>query len=555
MLAVAAALLAVAQSPPPKGELIKFEFRQSKVFPGTVRDVTVYVPAQYDGTAPACVHVNQDGVQFKAPEVFDRLIAEKKLPVVVGVFVGHGRVPPADPAAGQDRWNRSFEYDGLGDNYARFLLDELLPHVETLSTKDGRKIRLSKSGNDRSIGGTSSGAIAAFTAAWERPDAFTRVLSGIGTYVGIRGGHSYSTLIRKYEPKPLRVFLEDGDNDLNIYAGDWWMANQAMLRSLEFAGYEVRHQWGKGKHNNEAATKLFPEAIEWLWQGWPEPVKAGKGNPDVQKLLAPGGGWEVVGTGYGFAEGPAANDTGEVVFCDVPKGVIYKVGSDGKPTPWVTDSKKASGAAFGPDGRLYTAGPFGVIAYGPDGKPQPVADGFKGNDLVVLSNGTVYVTDPGAKTVWKVSPAGEKQAVDTGLGFANGLTVTPDQQFLLVADSRDHWLTSYRIKADGTLDAKQKYTHLHMPDSAADAHADGVRCDTTGQVYVATRLGVQMCDQPGRVHAIVPTPNRECSNLCFGGPAGDVLYVTAKDTVYRRKVGVTGAKPFGTPVKPPKPGL
>lgn len=554
MLAVTAALLLVAQpAAPPKGELIKLTFDQSKVFPGTVRDVTVYVPAQYDGSTPACVHVNQDGVQFKAPEALDRLIAEKKVPVVIGVFVMHGRVPATDPATGQDRWNRSFEYDGLGDNYARFLLDELLPHVETLSTKDGRKIKLSKSGNDRSIGGTSSGAIAAFTAAWERPDAFTRVLSGIGTYVGIRGGHVYPTLIRKYEPKPLRVFLEDGENDLNIYAGDWWMANQMMLRSLQFAGYEVKHEWGKGGHNGQALTKLFPEAMEWLWKGWPEPVTAGKGSPDMKAVVK--GGWELVGSGYQFTEGPAADDAGNVVFCDVPKGVIYKIGSDGKPQPWVTDSKRASGCAFGPDGRLYTTGPFGVIAYDAAGNPATVADGFKGNDLVVLGNGNIYVTDPGDKKIWLVTATGEKKVVDTGFGFANGLTVTPDQQFLLVADSRDHWLTSYRIKPDGTLEHKQKYTHLHMPDSAADSHADGVRCDTQGHVYVATRLGVQFCDQPGRVHGILPTPNGQCSNLCFGGPKGDMMYVTAKDAVYRRPVGVTGAKPFGPPTKPPKPGL
>lgn len=556
MLAVAVAAFVVAQpAVPPKGELLKFTIDNSKVFPGTVRDVTVYVPAQYDGTTPACVHVNQDGVQFKAPEVLDQLIAAKQVPVLVGVFVMHGRVPATDPMTGQDRWNRSFEYDGLGDNYARFLLDELLPHVETLSTKDGRKIKLSKSGNDRSIGGTSSGAIAAFTAAWERPDAFTRVLSGIGTYVGIRGGHVYPTLIRKYEPKPLRVYLEDGENDLNIYAGDWWMANQMMQRSLQFAGYEVKHVWGKGRHSGEALTKQFPEAMAWLWDGWPAVVKTGRGNPDHQKLLKQGKGWELVGEGYGFTEGPAADNAGNVVYCDVPRGVIYKVGPDGKPQPWVTDSKRASGAAFGRDGRLYTTGPFGVIAYDGAGKPTTIADGFKGNDLVVLNNDTIYVTDPADKKVWLVKLTGEKKVVDTGLGFANGLTVTPDQQFLLVADSRDHWLTSYRIKPDGTLDAKQKFTHLHMPDSAGDSHADGVRCDSTGQVYVATRLGVQMCDQPGRVHAIIPTPNRECSNLCFGGPNGDVLYVTARDKVYRRLVGVTGAKPFSQPVKPPKPGL
>src|SRR5215470_718973 len=205
----------------PKGEVLKFTFEKSKVFPGTWREYWVYVPAQYTPDKPACVYVNQDGVQWNAPVVFDNLIHKKEMPVTIGVFVMHGRVRAANAESALDRFNRSFEYDGLGDNYARFLLEELLPDVETKKTSDGRPIRLSKNGNDRAIGGSSSGAIAAFTAAWERPDAFSRVFSAIGTYVGLRGGHNYSTIIRKYEPKSIRVFLQDGSNDLNIYGGDW----------------------------------------------------------------------------------------------------------------------------------------------------------------------------------------------------------------------------------------------------------------------------------------------------------------------------------------------
>jgi gluconolactonase len=209
----------------PKGEVTKYTFENSKIFPGTVRDYWIYVPRQYDPEKPACLHVNQDDVQFKAPEVFDRLIAAGEMPVVIGVFIRHGRVKATSDAA-LDRFNRSYEYDGLGDHYVRFLLEELLPDVEKRSASDGRPIRLSRDGNDRAIAGSSSGAICAFTAAWERPDAFRRVFSAIGTYVGLRGGNNYPTLIRKFEPKPLRVFLQDGSHDLNIYGGDRWMANQ-----------------------------------------------------------------------------------------------------------------------------------------------------------------------------------------------------------------------------------------------------------------------------------------------------------------------------------------
>src|SRR5687768_16755124 len=191
------------------------------------------------------------------------------MPVVIGVFIAPGRVKALDAKTGLDRFNRSFEYDGLGDNYARFLLDELLPFVETQKTADGREIKLSKDGNDRCIAGASSGAICAFTAAWERPDAFRRVFSAIGTYVGLRGGNDYPTLIRKFEPKPIRVYLEDGENDLNIYGGDWWMANQEMERALKFAGYEVSHAWGTGGHDGKHATEVFPDAMRWLWKDWP----------------------------------------------------------------------------------------------------------------------------------------------------------------------------------------------------------------------------------------------------------------------------------------------
>ena len=214
-LSLSLAPAALAQDKP-KGDTIRFTFDQSKVFPGTTREVSVYIPKQYDPSKPACVYVGQDGGGFKASEAFDALIAAKEIPVTIGVYVQHGRVKAPSKDA-LDRFNRSYEYDGLGDGYARFLLDELLPEVEKKTAPDGRPIRLSKDGNDRAIGGASSGAICAFTAAWERPDAFRRVFSAIGTYVGLRGGNEYPTLIRKVEPKTIRIFLQDGSKDLNMY--------------------------------------------------------------------------------------------------------------------------------------------------------------------------------------------------------------------------------------------------------------------------------------------------------------------------------------------------
>lgn len=547
----------------PKGEVLKFSFESSKIFPGTYRDYWVYVPAQYDPARPACVYVNQDGVQYQAPTVFDNLIHRKEMPVTIGIFVMHGRVRAANADTALDRFNRSYEYDGMGDNYVRFLLEELLPEVETKKTSDGRPIRLSKSGNDRAIGGSSSGAICAFTAAWERPEAFSRVFSAIGTYVGLRGGDHYHTWVRKFEPKPIRVFLQDGSNDLNNYTGDWWMANQTLYRSLVFAGYEVQYVWGEGPHNNEHATAIFPDAMRWLWKDWPQPVKAGKTtNNTLNAVLIPEEGWQLVGEGYRFTEGPAVNAKGEVFFNDVPNSKTYKIGLDGQVSLFLADSKRGDGQSFGPDGRLYAAAAAEkkILAYDAQGNVSTIAEGFQGNDVVVAHNGTIYVTHPGwngsdPSQIWMIKPNGEKKVVDTGLRFSNGLTLSPDQTLLYVGDSRTHWVYSYQIQPDGTLLHKQRFGWLHIHDSADDSLSDGMRVDREGRLYVATRMGIQICDQAGKVQAIIPTPNGKISNLAFGGGNFDILYATCGDKVYRRKLKVQGAPSWGTPLKPAAPRL
>ncbi|MBS1789101.1 MAG: SMP-30/gluconolactonase/LRE family protein [Acidobacteria bacterium] len=552
----------VEQPGVPKGEVLKFTYDKSKIFPGTWREYWVYIPKQYSPDKPACVYVNQDGIQWNAPVVFDNLIHKKEMPVTIGVFVMHGKVLAADGATALDRFNRSYEYDGLGDNYARFILEEILPDVETKTASDGRPIRLSKSGNDRAIGGSSSGAIAAFTAAWERPDAFSRVFSTIGTYVGLRGGHNYSTLIRKFEAKPIRIFMQDGSNDLNIYGGDWWMANQAMERSLIFSGYEVTHVWGEGSHNGRHGTALFPDGIKWLWKDWPEPVKTGATKNDtLNAVLLPGEGWKLVSEGHRFTEGPAANAEGEVYFTDGNNNKIFRIGRDGKVSEFVNDSSRASGQAFGPDGRLYAVnGIQQIVAYDAAGKATVIAEGIRGNDIVVANNGNIYVTEPNVpaveqSNVWLIKPNGEKKVIDTGIKYANGVTLSPDQTLLYVDDYRSHWVYSYQLKADGTVQFKQQYYWLHVPDTVDISQADGMRVDRDGRLYVTSKMGIQICDQAGRVNAIVPTPNGRISNLSFGGADNDTLFATCGDKVYKRKLKVKGAHAWDKPIKPAPPRL
>ena len=547
----------------PKGEILKFTFENSKFYPGTSREITVYVPAQYRADKPACVYVNQDGVQWKAPTVFDNLIYKKEMPITIGVFVMHGRIKALKPDEALDRFNRSFEFDGLGDTYVKFILEEILPEVEKQKTTDGRAIILSKIGNDRAIGGASSGAVCAFTAAWERPEAFSKVFTAIGTYVGLRGADDYPTLIRKYEPKPIRVYLQDGSNDLNIYGGDWWMANQMMERSLIFAGYAVKSVWGEGGHNGKQGTAVFPNAMRWLWKNYPEKITPTYSNKNqyLKDILIENQGWELVGEGYSFTEGTITNEKGEVFFQDFPKALTYKVGLDGKVNAMKLDSKKASGTAIGSDGKRYTVSGSSkkVYSYDLNERETVLADSISGNDIAVAKNGNIYITAPEGSEkpskLFLIRPNGEKVLLDTGLKFANGLTFTPDQTQLYVTESATHWVWIYQIQADGKLTNKQRFGWLHSKDVDGNAWADGIKCDKDGKVYVATNSGIQILDQLGRVNAIIPMPTGGAANLCFGGKDFDTMFVACFGKVFKRKFNTRGVNTFENPFKPKPSGL
>ncbi len=254
----------------PKGEVRQATFATSKVFPGTTRDYFVYVPKQYDASKPACLMVFFDGAgmmkadgSYRVPVVFDNLIAKKEMPVTIVVAINPGVVPATTPNA-KPRSNRSFEYDSLGDANARFLLEELLPEA----TK-GLNITSDPAG--RAICGNSSGGIAAFTVAWERPDSFRKVVSHIGSFTNIRGGHVYPAMIRNTKPvKPLRVFVQDGSNDLDNLHGNWPLANQDMAAALKFAGYDHKFVFGDGGHNGKHGGSIFPDTLRWLWHDWPK---------------------------------------------------------------------------------------------------------------------------------------------------------------------------------------------------------------------------------------------------------------------------------------------
>ena len=249
----------------PQGEITHFT-HTSTVFPKTQRDYWVYVPQQYDAAKPASVMVFQDGHAylkedgwFRTPIVFDNLIHAGEMPVTIGIFINPGHLGDVAPDIKWMVSNRSFEYDSLSEQYAQFLLEEILPAV-------GQRWSLTDDPEQRAICGMSSGGICSFTVAWERPDAFRKVLSHIGSFTDIRGGHVYPTLIRKSAKRPIRVFLQDGEADLENQYGNWWLANLQMEAALKFRNYDYKFVGGTGAHDGQHAGAILPDSLRWLWR-------------------------------------------------------------------------------------------------------------------------------------------------------------------------------------------------------------------------------------------------------------------------------------------------
>ena len=538
----------------PEGSIEKLFFNESIILPGTERDWWIYVPAQYDPAEAACMMVWQDGGervtrdgQWRVPVVFDNLIHRGEMPVTIVVFVNPGIVPAPKENA-QPRFNRSFEYDSMGDRYARFLIEEILPQVEA-------RYNISDDPNDRGIAGSSSGAIAAFGVAWNRPDQFRRVFSTVGTYVSLRGGDEYPALIRKTEPKPLRVFLQSGTNDNNLYAGGWWEANLDMLASFQFSNYEVMHAWGDGGHNSKHGGSILPDAMRWLWKDYPKPIKAGTTSNRRTHFLIEGEDWELVSKGHQFTEGPAVNEKGEVFFTDLRSSEIFKVDLNGKVSLFARDTGKANGLMFGVDGRLYACanGKKQIVAYDMDGNVTTIVEGHPSNDIVILKNGG-YFTSPGEGKVYHFTFDGRVKVVDEGIEQPNGIMVSPDHSLMIIVDTAGRFGYSFQIQDDGSLAYKQKYHHLHRDDNQTKSGGDGLTVDVEGRAYITTHAGLQVTDQLGRVHQILEKPqNAWLSNAVFGGPDMDYLYITITDKVYRRKTSTRGFLPFQEPIDPGKP--
>ena len=432
-----------------KGLILKGTFDSSEIYPSTVREWQVYIPVQYDGEKPACLLVGLDGILFNATTVMDNLIASGEMPVTIGVFVQPG--VSYDEAGNVLRYNRSNEFDRTDGTFAGFLETEILPMVESLVTPDGRPVRISHDPDDRAICGASSSGIAAFSAAFWRPDLFHRVYSSVGTYVAMRGGNDYPALVRKFEPQPLRIFLQDGMKDAwNPLFGEWWEQNLLMESALDFSGYEEIAHWDRGGHSIWHGTKMFPDAMRWLWKGWPAPVVAGESRNDMlQSLLGSGKDHE--------------DAWQEVSLKDLPRAVRKRL------------------------------------------------------------------DNPVTKLLY------------------------PDGRLEISVEDNSNWLVSSIVLPDGKRTASEQFYWLHNPDNhtLTGATTKDMAFDTLGNLFVATPFGVQICDQNGRVRAILALPSRGIDALCF---TGNRIYVMCSGKVYVRTLKHTAWDPSGGFITPPSQG-
>jgi len=520
-----------------EGSIKQFSFTQSKVFPGTVRDVTVFIPAQYDASKPACVYVKTDGYNPREKALLETMIATKEIPVTVGVFVKPGTLP-APMKGATDRRNRCFEYDGITDNNVRFFDEELLPFI----VKE-HQLNLSTDGNDRCISGGSSGGIAAFTAAWHRPEAFSRVYAASGSWVAFRGGHEFPTMVRKFEARPIRSYLTTATHDMENAAGDWFLVDQEMDKALKFSGYDYQFRTIDGKHV-AGYGENWQEAMAYLWKDWPAKVKAGPSAPRAQEILLPGEDWKLVAEGFKSTRGASTAQNGEVFFADTSADKIHRIGLDNEISVFAEKTGNAHCVAVAADGSLYTISEKSgqLLRYDATGKSSVVLDGILGHSILAHPNGSLYVTDNDAKkpnnggSVWLIKD-GKKRQVDAGIKFATGMAFRPDQWLLSVGEGHSKWAFSYQIADDGSLIHKERFFHLHVQDWDDDAGPECLCYSEEGRQFIATKSGIQISADDGPTQVILTVPDRgRVTAVAIGGKDKDTLYAFCGNKIWKRKI-------------------
>jgi enterochelin esterase-like enzyme/sugar lactone lactonase YvrE len=549
---------AVVRDDVPHGTIETMPAWESKIFEKTTRDWFIYVPAQYKKESPAALMVFQDGHRFlqadgrwRVPVVFDNLIAKGLMPPTIAVFINPGS--ESSPASRQDAkfQNRSFEYNNLGDRYARFLIEEILPEVE-------KRYSISSDPNMRAIAGSSSGGICAFTVAWERPDSFRKVLTHVGSFTNLAGGDAYQSLIRKTEPKPIRVFMTDTSGDLDNAAGSWPLANKQIASSLAYMGYDVRFDWAEGyKHNPDFGGERFPEGLTWLWRKESQQPMIDtkgdlKGDLTLLRQLVPGQSWEIVAENIGVADAPCSDADGNFYFSDMKAPAVYRIDAqDGKRTELAKEA--LSGMKFGPSGLIYgcQGAKNRVISLDTKtGTVAVVATGVIPNDLAVSLDGFIFITETKQQQVTRIEIAtGQVSVMDTGITKPNGIVLSNDGGTLAVSDYGGPYTWTFRVQKNNTLDAKMPTMSMRLeidsngefrpkepPPYSSASKGDGSAVDKIGRYYVTSALGIQIFDPTGRMCGVLPMPNpgKPLTSCTLGGVNHEFLYVTNGDKIFRR---------------------
>jgi gluconolactonase len=561
----------------PQGTVTHYILKPGRFYPGTPHKYAIYVPAEYDASKPAPFMVFLDGSQalgnvMRVPIVFDNLIARHEIPPMIGIFVDPGILPALSPND-QERYNRIFEYDSLSPRFSEFLLRELIPAVAA-------RYNLSTNPDDRGLSGVSTGAVGAFMAAWNRPDQFHRVLSFIGTYVDMKGADHLPALIRKTEPKPIRVFMQDGSHDHIVpaepygfdFAGSWPINNQVMYQALQYAGYDVKFVMGAGTHSTKQAGAIMPDALRWLWRGYPAPIVVhenpamhepgwdAQGKPfDTVYFDKP---WQQIAGDYRAQANLASDKDGNVYFVDATTSQIDKIAPDGTLSVFRKKAADVAALRMGADGRLYASEPaqHRIVSFGLNGDQKIVAREVYAEDIALTEKGAVYFIDRIHRSIGLVDPAGQSRAVHNfnadGMVIPAGLTLSPDQAFLIASDAQSRSSWSFQIAPDGSLINGEPFYRLEMPEEGWMSHAASVREDSTGQVYFATPIGIQVCMPNGRVEMILnpPHPAGAIASLSFAAGNPALLYVVEDGKIYRRPVKVMPALVWA-PNKPPRPTL
>lgn len=447
-----------------QGTVIERTFGSSSIYPGTTRTVKIYIPKQYDWKSPAAVLVCLDGIVYNGmTTVMDNLIRSGEMPVTIGIFINPGVIK--DKNGNVVRYNRSNEFDRIDGTFARFIETEIFPMVESITDSKGNHITLSKSASDHAITGASSGGICSFVAAWSRPDLFSRVYCTVGTFVSMRGGHTLPALVRKTEPKPLRIFLHDGENDAwNPLFGDWFEYNELMESALNFAGYEYTHRWDRSKHNIYHGARLFPDAMRWLWKGYPNAPSQGKSlNNMLQALLPEGEQWQ-------------ACDTTDI---------------------------------FAPQ------------------KHNAFAKSLKITNSLTLHNGNTYGTTNDGN-MWLKKPQEKPVKLNTLTSGGAEFAVYPNASIIVQSEKNSDWLIAYTVNEDGTLSNGEQFYWLHNTPNQVLGEPHDMFFDTLGNLYVATGSGIQVADQNGRVRAILPCPEGYIKRMRMTGNILYILTDTGK---------------------------